>query len=87
MKHFEKVIGYEDIKFELERMIDIMNRPEQYSKLGVEVPKGIMLHGTPGVGKTLLANELIKASGRKAFLLRKDSGSDPGERTYYQKDF
>ena len=72
MKHFEKVIGYEDIKFELERMIDIMNRPEQYSKLGVEVPKGIMLHGTPGVGKTLLANELIKASGRKAFILRKD---------------
>ena len=29
MKHFEKVIGYEEIKFELERMIDIMDRPEQ----------------------------------------------------------
>ena len=34
MEYFEKVIGYEDIKFELARIIDIMNHPAKYAKLG-----------------------------------------------------
>ena len=72
MEYFEKVIGYADIKFELARIIDIMNHPAKYAKLGVAVPSGVMLYGMPGVGKTLLANEFIRASGRRSFLCRKD---------------
>ena len=71
-KEFSRVIGYEPIKLELKRIIDIMNNPEKYKNLGVSTPRGILLNGKPGFGKTLMANCFIKASGRKAFICRKD---------------
>jgi cell division protease FtsH len=72
MKYFDKVIGYDDIKNELNMVCDILNDPDKYVKLGVSTPRGILLHGAPGVGKTLLANSFIEASGRKAYLCRKN---------------
>lgn len=71
-KEFEPVIGYKSIKKELIRICDIMQNSEFYSKLGVSVPNGLLLSGDPGLGKTLMANCFIKASGRKAFTCRKD---------------
>ena len=71
-KDFEPVIGYKAIKKELIRICDIMRNREFYSKLGVQVPNGLLLSGDPGLGKTLMANCFIKASGRKAFICRKD---------------
>lgn len=72
MKEFEKVIGYEDIKIELARIIDMMNNPKKYEKLGATTTRGLLIKGEPGLGKTLMANCFIKASKRRAFTVRKD---------------
>ena len=72
MKEFEKIIGYQSIKKELETLVDIMTNSEKYQRLGVKLPRGILLYGDPGVGKTLMANCLINASGRTVITLRKD---------------
>ncbi len=71
-KEFEAVIGYKSIKKEMIKICDIMRNSEFYSKLGVSVPNGLLLSGDPGLGKTLMANCFINASGRKAFTCRKD---------------
>ena len=72
MKKFEAIIGYETEKEELMRLCDVMRNKEKYSALGVEMPKAILLHGEPGLGKTLMAKTLIEESGRKCFSCKKD---------------
>ncbi len=72
MSSFGKVIGYEDIKRELQIFADVIKNFEKYEKLGVKLPRGILLDGEPGVGKTLLAKCFIEESGCKHFILRKD---------------
>ena len=72
MSAFDKVIGYEDIKQELLMVCDVMKNAGKYSSLGVTTPKGVLLHGVPGVGKTLMASCVIEESGRPAFTVRKD---------------
>jgi len=47
MTYFQNVIGYEGLKLELTRIIDILNNKEKYKKLGVEAPRGILLNGYP----------------------------------------
>jgi cell division protease FtsH len=71
-KEFSPVIGYKSIKNEMIKICDIMRNSEFYSKLGVSVPNGLLLSGEPGLGKTLMANCFIKASGRRAYTCRKD---------------
>lgn len=68
---FMDIIGYEDIKRELRMIIDILQKPEKYIKLGVKQPKGLLLYGKPGVGKTTMAKCFVKATGRQAFICRK----------------
>ena len=70
MSEFDKVIGYDSIKLELQRICDIIKNPEKYEKLGVKFPNGLVLHGSPGVGKTLFANCFIKECGVKSFVCR-----------------
>ena len=72
MKYFDSVIGYEDIKLELSRILDTIRYPEKYRNLGVKTPSGILLHGEPGVGKTMFSNAFLKAAERPAFVCRKD---------------
>ena len=72
MRELDRVIGYEGIKQELYRIIDIIRDPEKYKKLGVSAPKGILLSGEPGIGKTLMAKSFIKEAGLKTFTIRKD---------------
>lgn len=72
MGHFDKIIGYPAVKKELERVADILRGNEIYKELGVKEPRGLLLHGDPGLGKTLMATCLVKASGRPMFLCRKD---------------
>lgn len=72
MKEFEKIIGYEYVKQELYRICDIMRNPEKYRKLGVTTPKGLLLTGEPGVGKTQMCLCLVEASKRPCITVRKD---------------
>lgn len=72
---FDPVCGYERIKQEFAYICDIMHDPDPFRALGAHLPRNILLTGVPGVGKTLLSECLIKASGRKSFVIRRD-GSD-----------
>ena len=72
MDAIDKIIGYDGIKRELRKFADIMQNTEKYTALGAKVPTGIMFYGEPGVGKSLMADCLIKASGRPSFVCRKN---------------
>ena len=72
MTQFDKIIGYEDIKAELIRICDVVKNPEKYARLGVHMPRGILLWGEPGLGKSLMAQCFIEESGCKSFTVRKN---------------
>lgn len=52
---FKDVAGINEIKEELEEVVDFLNNPKKYLEFGVKLPKGVLLVGPPGVGKTLIA--------------------------------
>lgn len=66
MSAFDKVIGYETIKSELLQLCDMIQNPMLYSKLGAKLPKGLLLYGNPGLGKSLMAKCFIEESGLTA---------------------
>ena len=77
MSAFDRIIGYESEKRQLKQIADALKNREAYERLGVSMPRGLLLHGAPGVGKTLMAQCLIEESGLKAFTCRK---AESGER-------
>lgn len=76
MSAFDKVIGYEPIKEELIQICDMIHNREAYERLGARMPQGILLHGAPGVGKTLMARCFVEEAGLTSFVIRRDKGSD-----------
>lgn len=74
--YFKDICGYEREKQELMYLADIMRDPGPYRALGTRVPRNVVLVGEPGVGKTLMAECLIRASGRTAYRLRKDEDDE-----------
>ncbi|RXK04645.1 cell division protein FtsH [Halarcobacter ebronensis] len=52
---FKDVAGISEVKAELEEIVDFLNKPKKYFEFGVKLPKGVLLVGPPGVGKTLIA--------------------------------
>jgi cell division protease FtsH len=61
------VAGVDEVRAELQEIVDFLRKPRQFEKLGARVPKGILLHGPPGTGKTLLAKAAANESGATFF--------------------
>ncbi|MBE6651762.1 MAG: AAA family ATPase [Ruminococcaceae bacterium] len=74
MNSFDKVIGYDTIKEELLQICDMFHNKDIYEKLGAKIPCGVLLHGNPGLGKSLMAKCFIEESGFKVYTLRKNKG-------------
>jgi len=55
---FDDVAGIDEVKADLEEIVDFLRQPQKYQRLGGTVPKGVLLIGAPGTGKTLLARAL-----------------------------
>lgn len=76
MSEFGKIIGYESIKKELMQICDMIHNKEVYEKLGAKLPRGVLLYGAPGLGKTLMAKCFVAESGLKAYTIRRNKGTD-----------
>ncbi|QIB27226.1 ATP-dependent zinc metalloprotease FtsH [Caloranaerobacter azorensis] len=64
---FNDVAGLDEIKEELQEVIDFINNPEKYNKIGAKIPNGILFYGPPGTGKTLLAKAVAGETNSSFF--------------------
>ena len=77
--NFENIIGYEAIKDEMRKLVDVLKNPDKYRKLGVSMPHGLLLHGEPGLGKTMSAEcfmEEMKEAGWQTRTIRREETSE-----------
>ena len=63
MVRFDDVQGIDELKPDLQRLVDCLKFPEKYRAIGARVPKGVILYGPPGTGKTLLAKAIAGEAG------------------------
>ncbi|MDA3917451.1 MAG: ATP-dependent zinc metalloprotease FtsH [Deltaproteobacteria bacterium] len=70
---FDNVEGIDEAKEELTEIVDFLKNPKKYTRLGGRIPKGVLLLGNPGTGKTLLSRAVAGEAGVPFFTI---SGSD-----------
>jgi cell division protease FtsH len=70
---FADVAGQKDAKYELEEVVAFLKNPQKFTKMGARIPKGVLLVGMPGTGKTLMARAVAGEAGVAYFHM---SGSD-----------
>ena len=72
-KTFDDVAGVDEAKDEVKEIVEFLKSPKKFTNLGGRIPKGILLVGSPGTGKTLLAKAIAGEAGVPFFII---SGSD-----------
>ncbi|MGI5901405.1 MAG: ATP-dependent zinc metalloprotease FtsH [Desulfitobacteriia bacterium] len=70
---FKDVAGADEVKEELEEIVEFLKAPRKFNEIGAKIPKGVLLFGPPGTGKTLLAKAVSGEAGVPFFSI---SGSD-----------
>ena len=70
---FDDVAGVDEEKEELEEIVEFLKHPAKFTEMGAHIPKGVLLVGQPGTGKTLLAKAVAGEAGVPFFIIR---GSD-----------
>lgn len=70
---FDDVAGIDEVKEEVQEIVDYLRDPQKYTRIGAQIPKGVLLVGPPGTGKTLLARAIAGEADVPFFSI---SGSD-----------
>lgn len=65
--HFDDVAGEDEAKENLSEIVDFLHHPDKYAKIGAKMPKGVLLVGPPGTGKTMLAKAVAGEAGMPFF--------------------
>ncbi|MEC9489083.1 MAG: ATP-dependent zinc metalloprotease FtsH [Halanaerobium sp.] len=70
---FDDVANYEEVKEELQEVVEFLKNPHRFNQIGAKIPKGVLLVGPPGTGKTLMARAVAGEAGVPFYII---SGSD-----------